>query len=47
LDNRGYDPIQAQEVSIVARVSAAKSKTRRKEGEERKNFEEKYGVDQV
>jgi hypothetical protein len=56
LDSGSYNPIEAREVLIVARVSAAKSEIRRSEGEEReeevlkreeRGFEEGYGVDRV
>jgi hypothetical protein len=33
LDGGGHDLVQAQEVSMAARVSAAKCETRRSEGE--------------
>jgi hypothetical protein len=35
LDSGSHNPVEAQEVSMAARVSAAKSETRRSEGEER------------
>jgi hypothetical protein len=43
LDNGGHNLIQAYEVSIATRVSAAKSETRR-EGEEGGGFEEGCGA---
>jgi len=55
LDSRSYNPIEAREVLMAARVSAAKSETRRSEGEEREEeskreeggFEKRCEVNQV